>query len=239
MFCVGADVSKGRWLTIKLSEGGSWEVGMFHTINEIWDRYNAAKVILIDIPIGLNEGGSEERLCDKEARRVLGWPRRCSVFRVPCRATLRARSYEDAGKINQGKTGKGLSMQTWGIIPKIREVDEFLNDNIKARSKIREIHPEVCFWALNGGRPMEFTKKKGEGYHERFIVLCRIYDQAAEIINYAIEKYQGEIAPDDAIDALAAAVTALLGRRGISTIPDDPQSDSKGLPMEMVYYLVS
>lgn len=239
MFFVGVDVSKGRWLTVRLSEDESWEVDLFHSIKEIWDSYNDARLILIDIPIGLPESGREERPCDKEARRLLGWPRRSSVFAVPCRAALQASNYEDAKRINKDKTGKELSRQTWGIIPKIREVDDFLNENFSARLKIREIHPEVCFWALNGGKPMEFNKKEEYGLRERIEILHQVYRQAPELVNFTTQKYQGRVAHDDIVDALAAAVTALLGGPRLLTVTNNPKTDSKGLPMEMVYYLVS
>ena len=220
MFFVGADVSKGRWLAVKLSEDPSWEIHLFGTISEIWDSYYAAKLILIDVPIGLREIGSEERLCDKEARRLLGWPRRSSVFRVPCRAALEASNYDNAKRINMDKTGKSLSKQSWGIMPKIRDVDRFHNDNVTARIRIREIHPEICLWALNCRRPMKFNKKKCEGFLERMRVLRQVHEQADEIVRSAIEKYKGRIACDDAVDALAAAVTALLGRGRLLTIPE-------------------
>ena len=42
---------------------------------------------------------------------------------------------------------------------------------------------------------------------------------------------------DDILDALAAAVTALLGNDHLVSIPDEAETDSCGLPMEMVYYI--
>lgn len=237
MFYVGADVSKGRWLTVRLSENHGWEVGLVETVREIWDDYYAAALILIDIPIGLREHG-RERLCDVEARRHLG-PRGSSVFRVPCRAALSADNYIDANRINRDRTDKGVSKQSWAIVPKIREVGEFLNCNIAARRKIREIHPEVCFWALNGGRPMMFNKKTNEGVKERVKVLHQVCNQTCAILEFAGNEFQGKVPDDDIIDGLVAAVTAFLGKKGLLTIPRKPETDAMGLRMEMVYYFVA
>ena len=41
---------------------------------------------------------------------------------------------------------------------------------------------------------------------------------------------------DDILDALVAAVTVKIGRERYQTLPPNPCKDSRGLPMEMVYY---
>ncbi len=235
MLYIGADGCKGNWLTVALGEGNHWAVNLFPNIRRIGGCYPRARLILLDIPIGLPEGGERERRCDTEARQRLG-ARRFSVFRVPCRAAVQAESYEEASRINQQRTGRKLSIQMWRIVPKIKEVDVFLGEQAQARWRIREVHPEVCFWALNGGRPMAFNKRSEEGIQERLRVLRRVYRHTEAIVNYAVEKYRGIAAPDDVLDALVAAVTASNEKRGLMTLPENPDCDAHGLPMEMVYY---
>ena len=46
-----------------------------------------------------------------------------------------------------------------------------------------------------------------------------------------------DIARDDILDALVAAVVARHGHGKLQSVPNVPQKDPKGLPMEMVYYL--
>ena len=53
---------------------------------------------------------------------------------------------------------------------RIREVDRLLLSDEKARRVVREIHPEICFWAL-AGIPMKYRKKRHEGYFERIAVM--------------------------------------------------------------------
>ena len=47
--------------------------------------------------------------------------------------------------------------------------------------------------------------------------------------------YKTQVADDDIIDALVCAVTALFNG-SLSTFPLAPETDSKGIPMEIVYY---
>lgn len=77
-------------------------------------------------------------------------------------------------------TGRGLSRQSWAITPKIAEADAVIR-RLPERRRLREMHPEVCFAALNGMRPMSFNKKKPAGHQERLAVLVRHLPQAAAV----------------------------------------------------------
>jgi predicted RNase H-like nuclease len=123
------------------------------------------------------------------------------------------------------------------ILPKIREVDALLSKNKSAKLVIREIHPEICFWALSGGHPMQYSKKKQEGFFERERILQSICPLTEKIVGHALTTYlHKKVARDDVLDALAAAVTAKIGFNRFLTIPEIPPVDSKGLCMEMVYF---
>ena len=192
--------------------------------------------IFIDIPIGLSDG-KDERACDEQARTILGQPRVSSVFRAPVRATLGTKNYEEAKKINLQYSGKSLPKQTFSIIPKVKEVDSLLRSNCKARAMIREVHPEICFWALAGGKPMKFSKKDQEGRKERISVLNRIIPSCGDEFERIQKNYlRKELEKHDILDAMAAAITALADLKQIRTIPEYRRKDSCNLPMEMVYY---
>ena len=231
---VGVDGCRVGWFAIGLETEGSWQVNIFPDVSSLWDHYRQVSVILIDIPIGLKTGGQVERRCDPVARKLLG-PRRSSVFPAPCREAIYARSYQEACDINQRLTGKRLSVENWNIIPKIREMDYLLSDDAAARGRIREIHPELCFWGL-AGRPMQHAKKRNEGLAERTQLLQSIYPQTADIIAHALSTYKRkDVARDDILDALSAAMTGLMGGENLSSIPHEPEFDERGLRMEMVY----
>lgn len=235
-FFIGADVCKSGWFAILIYGNNDWRANVFPNITCLWNEWGEASLILLDIPIGLQEKGSKERNCDKEARKLLGPRKASSVFRAPCRQAIYAENFDKANDINRKFTGKGLSIQTWNIIPKIREVDVFLCSNETARTKIREIHPEICFLAL-AGKPMKHSKKKREGFLERSLLLQSIYQPTNDIIEHALSTYRRkEVAKDDILDALSAAITARIGFKNLSFIPEIAEFDSCNLSMEMVYY---
>ena len=235
MFYVGADACKAGWFAVGLGQGSAWEVNLFPNINELWEQYKEARMILLDIPIGLPDEGHSNRSCDIEARELVA-KRHSSVFPIPCRAAVYAKEKAASG-INKQKIGRYLSAQSLAIIPKIKQVDQLLSENRSARSRIREVHPEVCFWALNHGKPMQYskTKERRQAFLERKQVLISVYPHTQDIVDCALQKYwRYEVGKDDIVDALVAAVTAWKGRQKLISIPKVPEFDSYGLPMQMV-----
>ena len=231
---VGVDGCRAGWLAIALEAKGSWQVNIFPDVSSLWDHHRGTSLILIDIPIGLKAEGKAERRCDPVARKLLG-PRRSSVFPAPCREAIYALSYEEACDVNQRLTGKRLSVENWNIIPKIREMDCLLSDDTSARGRIREIHPELCFRGL-ADRPMQHAKKRNEGLSERTHLLQSLYPQTVDVIAHTLSTYRRkDVVRDDILDALAAAVTGLMGRQNLVSIPQEPEFDERGLRMEMVY----
>lgn len=232
---VGADGCTAGWFAILLIENNDWKVDVFPDVSSLWNKYNSASVILLDIPTGLQERGHEERKCDRKARELLGRKRASSVFPAPCRPAIYAETYEEASEINKQMTERRLSRQTWNIIPKILEVDILLSNAESARSRVREIHPEICFWAL-AGHPMKHPKRTKEGFLERKRVLQSVYPHADDIISHASSTQTSKgVKRDDILDALSAAVTAMGGLKRLVSIPEAPEFDSRGLRMEMVY----
>ena len=231
---VGVDGCKAGWIAIGLERDGHWQVNIFPDVSSLGEHHRQASLVLIDIPIGLKTDGRAERRCDPEVRKLLG-PRRSSVFPAPCREAIYASSYQEACDVNQRLTGKRLSVENWNIIPKIREMDCLLADDTSARGRIREIHPELCFWGL-AGRPMQHAKKRNEGLSERMQLLQSIYPQATDISDHTLCTYRRkDVARDDILDALSAAVTGLAGGQNLTSIPQEPEFDERGLRMEMVY----
>ena len=237
---VGVDGCPYGWFSIGFDSKGCYELKVFPAFSELLDYYAEAKLILVDIPIGLMEGpGGRE--CDQEARKLLG-PRRASVFPAPTRGTVgqaakSPRDHSVANRIERRLAGKGMSIQAFGIAPKIHEVDEAMQNLDANAPPVREVHPEICFWALNNRQPMEHSKKKRAGETERIRVLQMREPRAQEILDGACRKFlRSQAARDDILDALVAAVTARLGHGRLKTIPESPATDCEGLPMEMVYW---
>lgn len=188
------------------------------------------EIIAIDIPIGLPYAGA--RTCDREARRLLGEPRRRSVFPAPIRAALHTRTREEASRITHKADGRNVSVQAWGLYRKIREVDEILTVDAALSAHVREIHPELCFWAWNRRRPMIAYKKKPAGLAERRKLIDAHFGHTAATQVRSRHSRRTVVADDDIHDAFAALWTAeRIFRKQECVIPDPPPADYGGLCM--------
>lgn len=229
----GVDGCRNGWFYLGI-DGNKATFGVISALEELVDEKTGEEdVILVDIPIGLPEGECGERVCDAAARRVLAPARAASVFPVPSRPAVYADTYAAASALNRATIGKGLSKQSWALCPKIREVDQLLQARPHLRGRIREVHPEVCFWGLTG-RPMRHSKKTREGAQERLDALATVWPPARDYVAEALHKH-GKANRDDIIDALVAAVCAREINR-CRTLPEEAQTDATGLAMEMVYW---
>jgi predicted RNase H-like nuclease len=227
MFVAGVDGCRAGWVAFKV------ELPSLVTSVEVIDlpallrkRPPEPACLGIDIPIGLLDGS---RACDLAARKLLGQPRGRSVFSAPCRAALLATTHAEANKINRVRTDSGLSKQSYCIGPKIKQVDDAMTPD--RQHWAFEVHPEVCFWALNGDRPMVNKKKKKAGFNERFDLLTPIFP---EIAHHLGSRPSG-VAKDDLLDAAAAAWSALRRHRGEATCVCTSERDEKGLSVAIYY----
>src|SRR5690606_30495262 len=103
--------------------------------------------------------------------------RRSSVFSAPTRGALEAfragAEYRTICERNRGEKpdDRGISRQTFAILPKIDEMDRVLTSELQRR--VVEVHPELCFAEANG-RPMQHSKKRTAGRVERATLLARL-----------------------------------------------------------------
>ena len=177
----------------------------------------------IDMPIGLPVVGP--RHCDVEARRMVG-ARRNSVFPAPVRSVLGTPDYAEAGRRSRAVSGKGLSRQTFAIVPKVHELDEVMTPERQAR--LVEVHPELSF-AVLAGHPMVHSKRTPQGRAERVTVLRTVFSDVDRCASIPI----AGVRPDDVLDALVVAWSARRLAQGIaSRVGGD--ADSRGLRMEIV-----
>lgn len=230
---IGIDGCKEGWFYIILSDDESYKYGVLNNIDKLSEIAQKNDIVLIDIPIGLREKEQQERLCDKEARKLLK-KKGPSVFPAPSRLSLNSNNYHTASELNYKYTGRKLSKQSYSIMPKIKDVDDFIQ-TLDRDYKIREFHPELCFLALNNFIPLKYSKKKKEGQKEREEILVKHLKSAPEIIFQASKQFlRRQVAIDDIVDAMVGAVTATFKELIISA-PQKPEIDNKNLKMEIVY----
>jgi predicted RNase H-like nuclease len=225
----GVDGRRSGWFValVKFGRGtGREEHRIFTSFREVLDLEPKPTIIAVDIPIGLlEEPSTGHRECDKEARLRLGTPRRSSVFTPPTRTALASATYEEA----QG-FGAGMSRQAFGILPKIREVDQLMTP--KVQETVHEIHPELCFYGMTG-YPIRHNKKSTDGKAERL----RALQDSFSGIGRALGVFpRSQVGGDDVLDAYAAAWSALrIAETAAERTPPRPPIDAKGLRMEMWY----
>lgn len=230
----GADGCRAGWFRVS-RESETAEL-RFHLIERAGDLLRVPPrpaVLALDIPIGLPDAGPRD--CDRRARRCLGAPRGSSVFHAPIRPALHVRDRQDASRITQRLDGRRVGAQAWGLYRKIREVDALLQSNPDARGRLREAHPEVCFWAWAGGRVMSAAKKTAQGRAER----CRLAESwlgPSLLARGRLGHAKTAVADDDILDAVGVLWTADRILHGDARrFPEAPPLDSTGLPMEIVY----
>lgn len=235
MLAIGVDGCSSGWIYTSLGAGLD-PFGVVPNLSSLINKIPDDAVVFVDIPIGLWEKSGRARSCDTIARRLLGPKRGSSVFPAPPRAIIDAKDYDDALKRSRALTGKGLSKQAFAIFPKIREVDNLLASDTRARMMVREIHPELCFWAFAGGSPMNYSKKKQEGFEERMFILEKVLPKACAMASSALRSFKRkDVARDDIVDALVALATAASDPKFLTTLPGTPELDSRGISMEMVF----
>jgi predicted RNase H-like nuclease len=210
---LGLDGARGGWAGALVEDG-----------RVTWLRLTAARealaldadVVGVDMPIGLPERGRRE--CDLLAKRLLGraHPR---VFLTPPRGVLDAPTYADANRLHREATdGLGLSVQTWHLASKIREVDAVAGD-----ARLVEVHPELSFAELSGEGPLP-SKRTAAGRAARLAALRSWLPDLGDVP-----------AGDDGLDALAVAWSATRWAAGAARVlPERPPADRLGRPMRIV-----
>ena len=119
------------------------------------------------------------------------------------------------------------------IIPKIRELDEFLDEHREYKNVLCEAHPELCFTRLKG-QALNTKKKETEGLEERRNILLKYLKN--EMLDGIRDRAKAlNCMPDDIMDALCLAVSAAFKAHGMcETIPEKPEKDARGLIMQMI-----
>jgi predicted RNase H-like nuclease len=199
------------------------------------------------MPIGLPEitrkGGRGPEML---VRPLLG-ARQSSVFSIPSRAAIHAaveefttlelwyEAHRKASAVARATSEppRGVSIQAFGIFPKIREIDALLCARPELGRRVIESHPEVAFWRLNDEQAMSLPKKvKGQinpaGMVERRTLLASL-GLPTDFLEAAAPR---GAAADDFLDACALLFIAARHARGQTRpFPDPPDVDAHGVPI--------
>jgi predicted RNase H-like nuclease len=236
VWVAGADGCPTGWLVafVELLSGET-RLRIVPRFAGLLDAPEQATIIAIDIPVGLPERvGAGGRTPERLVRPHLG-ERQSSVFSVPARAAFAAADYGEACALALATSDppRKISRQLFMIAPKIREVDAVLRADPAAVSRVREVHPELAFWRLNGERALDQPKKiKSRCYPPGLALRRSLLIEAGypgDLVHMRPPRGAGE---DDLLDALACAATARLIAGGRArSFPDPPERDRFGLPI--------
>ena len=243
----GVDGCKAGWIAVTLMPAGEPATAVFTSFAELVDGLPDDAVIAVDMPIGLPEttrkGGRGPEML---VRPLLG-QRQSSVFSIPSRAAVYASvdafatvelwydAHRQASTVARttSEPPRGVSIQAFGIFPKIREIDMLLRARSDLRRRVIESHPEVAFWRLNSEQAMLLPKKvKGQvspaGMAERRALLCSL-GLARDFVESAPPR---GAAADDFLDAVVLLCVAARHARGEARpFPDPPGIDAHGVPI--------
>jgi predicted RNase H-like nuclease len=224
----GIDGFKGGWCVVLCNiDTGEWAVRFESSFAATLALPQEPVVICVDMPIGLHEhtpaGGRD---CERMARRALG-ARRSSVFSAVGRQALACATRAEAHSLSRASSGIGIGAQAWGLATKLREVDATMT--VERQKIVFEVHPELCFWAMNNRAPMAHAKKTPAGEADRIAAL-RQNGIPVAFVDRELGLARGR--RDDFLDACAAAWTARrIRERAAERLPKTPQLDARGLDM--------
>ena len=137
----GVDGCKHGWVAVVLAGGRFLEARFVRGAEAAFDELADATSIAIDVPIGYGP-----RQADALARERLGGS---SVFSIPERERFEVPFAE----------GGGISAQAHALGERIRHVTTLAATD----PRFREVHPELCFWAMNGSKRRKGRKKSAGG----------------------------------------------------------------------------
>jgi predicted RNase H-like nuclease len=220
----GIDGCAGGWVAVTLSGGadGGGDTGagappaVSVTVARTLDGLglDGAGIIGIDMPLGLLAAGW--RTADLLARRALG-RRGSSVFAIPPRPVWEQPAYANANQSCRELTGRGMSIQAWGLRRKLLEADAFRRAAVPPLYEappLYEVHPELSFAALAGGTPLADSKHTRAGLAIRRALLA----QAGIVVPPRVPG----AAEDDLLDAAAVAWSARRIAAGAAVTLSDP-----------------
>jgi len=176
---------------------------------EVLQATRTCSKIAVDMPIGLPRRG-EKRACDQQARQLLG-KQASSIFPAPPREALAATTFEEL-------KGWGLSLQSFYLFGKIREIEAAITPPLQVR--IHEAHPELAF-RTRANSPLE-KKKTPSGKQQR-----------RQLLPFEPGPLPG-VGVDDLLDASILAVVARALDEGTARRCYGGL-DTRGLTMEICF----
>lgn len=198
------------------------------TFAEVLELTAAIPSVAVDMPIGLPDG-SAVRACDVEARLALG-PQRSSIFLAPPRETLDSRTPQEFQALHRRLRSVGAGLPVWGIVPKMREVNEAMERDPALEQRVFEFHPELTWRRLAEGGQAIPSKKSAQGVLARIGLLNRGCGAG-----WIPRRIPSEPALDDVLDAISGLASAAAEPSQYRFPSSRGKRNRHGLRMEIRY----
>lgn len=227
---IGVDGCRAGWIAVIRQAQEAPFTEIFARFSHLLAAFPQA-YIAVDMPIGLpDRTGRGGRGPEAAARPLLGM-RQSSVFSIPAREAVYTEEYAEACRIALASSDppRKVSKQAFRLFPKIREIDRALTAG--TRAIVKEVHPELAFWRLNGERAMALPKKVKSRIHPPGIEERRACLAANGLPRDFLDAAPPKgAATDDLFDACACALIAERIADGRArSFPERPARDAKGL----------
>jgi predicted RNase H-like nuclease len=188
--------------------------------SEVLDQRPTFSVIALNAPVGyLDQSAAGGRTCDREARALLGPKRGSSIQSAPVRSPSNELEF----------LPDHLDAISMTLLPRYREVAAEMAP-FRQRT-VYEVHSDMCFFELNEGKPLQWSKQTEKGLHERRELLEAKFPGTPRILS-------AELPGASLAHLLDAAVFVWTARRifvrAAIRIPQDPEWDEQGLRMEIL-----
>jgi predicted RNase H-like nuclease len=214
-----------KWLVASAKMAGSTFAPeppkVYDTFLEILSERPAFAGIVVNVPIGyLDTPEMGARTCDRQARALLR-RRGTAVHNAPSRAVF-------DGRVSM--ENDGLDAVTRTLLPRYREVA--LEMSPYRQRVVYEGHPELSFYQSQKDTPLKRSKVIVEGREERRALLSEKLHGSERFFDAdALGVPQKHL-----YDAFALLWTARrVSGHAAKRIPVEPEWDSEGLRMEIVY----
>lgn len=224
---IGVDGCQGQVMIAKIADNNV-EIGLSPHLECL---KNETGLILMDVPLGCPSSMHEVR--PEPHLRQLMKGKASSVFNVPSLQTLEVSSYEEANQLHRLIMSKGLSRQSYHLLPLIKMANTFVLEY--PHLNVHESFPELVFQRLNH-QALRASKHTLEGRSERYEILIYHAPYLQSGIVSAFQQFPTHHHAD-ILDACALAYAGLLIQKyGAETIPTHPMKNSQGIEMKVLIF---
>jgi len=224
---IGVDGCQGEVMIAKIVDNHV-KIGLSPDLECLKDEMG---LILMDIPLGCPSSSNDLR--PEPQLRQLMKGKASSVFNVPALQTWEAHSYDEANQMHRTIMNKGLSRQSYHLLPLIKLANTFILNY--PNLNVHESFPELVFQRLNQ-HPLNSSKHTIEGRKERYDLLLHHAPSLESGLVTAQKRFPIKY-HSDILDACALAYGAyLIHQRGGENVPRHPMKNSQGIEMKVMIF---